>query len=490
MRSLTRFIHAGVWLCAFALAPCSAAAQPAVVEARERIARGLALFDEGSYDAALAEFRRAYEIAPNHRVLYNIGRVFEMQGDVVRAADYYSRYLAEASATDPRRREVDERLARQQARIGRVRIETDVPGAEILIDGELAMDPRGVPLRTPLAEPIALRAGFYRIGARAHGRAPAEREIDVAGSVEQAITFELPPLPRPSSLRIRSAVPGVTISVDGVEEGETPFARTIAVDPGVHRVRASRVGYESEERIVEAEPGSELEVEFDLHVDPDALRRVGSRLRLRLPAARRRVSLDGLPMEDDVALVPPGAHALAIEVEGRTPTALTVDLVAGEELTVTPALAWTGDAREQRVSEADLLRTLGWIGVIGGIAIAAGMGVFTVDAHTNVENHLERHMNLQERIERCPRAECPMGESMLAESGDRLARLEAARLGGLLASAFGVIVAAVGVGLVLGAPSNEAIDESASARIRIEPQLALLPGIRPEWSAGVRLSVW
>ena len=48
--------------------------EPALGEARERFQRGVDLYKEGSFDAALAEFNKAYELAPNFRVLYNMAQ--------------------------------------------------------------------------------------------------------------------------------------------------------------------------------------------------------------------------------------------------------------------------------------------------------------------------------------------------------------------------------------------------------------------------------
>src|SRR5262245_45434901 len=48
---------------------------PAVDEARARYARATQLWDEGHHEGALVEFRRAYELTHEYRVLYNIAQV-------------------------------------------------------------------------------------------------------------------------------------------------------------------------------------------------------------------------------------------------------------------------------------------------------------------------------------------------------------------------------------------------------------------------------
>ncbi|MCZ7680629.1 MAG: hypothetical protein M5U28_18420 [Sandaracinaceae bacterium] len=77
-----------------------AGAQPSAearAEARTRFERGLELFEEQRYDAALAELSRAYELAPNWRVLFNIARSHAFLGRAVEAVAWYERFLSEGA---------------------------------------------------------------------------------------------------------------------------------------------------------------------------------------------------------------------------------------------------------------------------------------------------------------------------------------------------------------------------------------------------------
>ena len=93
---------------AFALvAPGSVAfAQPAPTaaeraEAATRFKTGLDLFKDGDAQAALIEFRRAYQLAPNYQVLYNIGQVsFQLQ-DYPGALAALQKYLLEGGRNIP-----------------------------------------------------------------------------------------------------------------------------------------------------------------------------------------------------------------------------------------------------------------------------------------------------------------------------------------------------------------------------------------------------
>ena len=69
-------------------------------EAHDRFDRAVRLFGEKDNDAALAEFRRVYELAPNPAVLFNIGLVYAALGRAVEAVDALDRVL-EAPGTVP-----------------------------------------------------------------------------------------------------------------------------------------------------------------------------------------------------------------------------------------------------------------------------------------------------------------------------------------------------------------------------------------------------
>jgi len=62
----------------------AAAAQRKEAEARYK--RALELFNDGSYDAARLELKRAYELAPTYRILYNIALVNVELNDYVGAS--------------------------------------------------------------------------------------------------------------------------------------------------------------------------------------------------------------------------------------------------------------------------------------------------------------------------------------------------------------------------------------------------------------------
>src|SRR5690349_17758223 len=81
--------------------PAPATAAPPVDEARSRFQKGVQLFHEGGYEAALAEFRKAYQLAPSYRLLYNIAQVHYELHDYVSALKSFRQYVVEGGTEIP-----------------------------------------------------------------------------------------------------------------------------------------------------------------------------------------------------------------------------------------------------------------------------------------------------------------------------------------------------------------------------------------------------
>ena len=80
-------------------APDAAAPSKAnVEEAKRRFLRGRELYEENNFQGALVEFRRAYELAPTYRLLFDIGQVYYQLQDYPNALKSFTRFLQEGKA--------------------------------------------------------------------------------------------------------------------------------------------------------------------------------------------------------------------------------------------------------------------------------------------------------------------------------------------------------------------------------------------------------
>jgi hypothetical protein len=159
---------------------------PPTAEAAKHFQRGVTLYNEADYRAALVEFRRAYETTPNAAVLYNIGQTYYQLQNYAAALIALGRYLTEAGPTAPHRREVEATIDTLQTRVGKVAISTSAPGADITVDDELVG-------KTPLDEAVLVSVGRRKITALRDGRVTETRFVDVAAGDTVTVALNADP---------------------------------------------------------------------------------------------------------------------------------------------------------------------------------------------------------------------------------------------------------------------------------------------------------
>jgi hypothetical protein len=162
--------------------------------ARACFLRGVELYEERDFGGAGVEFRRAYELVRNFRVLFNLGRVAVELHDYAAAIDLFTRYLAEGGDQVPaeRRRELQEELNHLRPRVGQIKLLADEAGAEIFLDEVLVG-------ATPIA-PLTVNVGRHRLELRPKQGRPELRVVDVPGA-ETVVVRIARPTAKPVSLR-------------------------------------------------------------------------------------------------------------------------------------------------------------------------------------------------------------------------------------------------------------------------------------------------
>ncbi len=144
-----------------------------IKKAGKHFQRGVTLYGEADYRAALVEFRRAYEVAPNAAVLYNIGQTYYQLQSYAQALTVFQRYLAESGDSVAHRKEVEDTIDILEARVGKLAIAVNLEGCEVTVDDELAG-------KTPIGEPVLVSIGRRKVIAMCEGRAAETRIVEVA----------------------------------------------------------------------------------------------------------------------------------------------------------------------------------------------------------------------------------------------------------------------------------------------------------------------
>jgi hypothetical protein len=441
-------------------------------EARNRFNQGLRLFETGDYTAALAEFKRAYDLIPNVVVMYNIGLVYEATSRPVEAVDALDLALASGGLklTDQQRNHARQVRDEQSSRVAQVMIITDRP-ASIEIDGVEAG-------RTPLAKPLRVPSGAHTISVVASGFLPSRKQVMFAGQVTETLTLTLMPSESTlAHLAVAVSVPGAEVLVNGKSAGFTPLAASIALLPGAARVDVRRAGYRTVSRTVTLDEGATGSVDVTLEEDPTAGATTQGRLRLAFNEPGAEVIVDGAAraIEPDGTLtLPVGPHHLRVQRLGFQPAERALELAADKETSLAVRLAPTLETKSQDQDAARGRSHRAWAAVAGGVAIAGGAAIYAGvtrhdigNAQAALDARLAEEMTMGNRCYYDPNTlskeydahGCP-GEKASFEDDLRFAKLRRNIAYGVVG--LGLVTAAVGTYLLATSSSGGHPDQQTS----------------------------
>ncbi len=176
-------------------------------EAGRHFRRGVELYGEADYTAALVEFKRACALSPNPTAVYNLGETqFQVQ-DYAGALKTFRRYLAEFGPSESHRAAVARAVETLRTRVGYLKVTTVPAGADIAVDDEVVG-------RTPVVEPLLVSMGRRKVVASMAGQGSVTEYVDVAAEDHVSVALQLrPPAVSPSPASAAEA-PGAT-NADG-----------------------------------------------------------------------------------------------------------------------------------------------------------------------------------------------------------------------------------------------------------------------------------
>ena len=449
-------------------------------QAAQRFDRGLSLFNEGDNAGALAEFKQTYALLPNPLVLYNIGLVYAAMGRPVDAVDALIPVIDSATLSSGQREQAQKTLADQRQRIGRVSVTTVPDGARIDVDGvEVA--------RTPLTAPLRVAEGSHVIGAVAEGYAHARKEIIVAGNADATVAFELVlgSAKRPANLTIRSRTNDAEVVLDDQAIGKTPLATSVSVPAGKHSVELRRPGYHPSRQDVIVGEGATGEVALDLVVDSKALLRDGADLTLDSGESNIDLTIDDehLGLYTGPLRLPKGIHHVRLHVAGYVPLEQDVLLDGNKANVLAPRFQPTPETRQAHDSNVRWHRTLGWIGIGGGVAIAGASVALTVVAGSDKSN-AQKDFDAAEALVAGDIGDCNSKvegdlttcNARVLSAQDRVNSAKTKQTIGFVGIGVGAAVLATGIVVLLTGESSHRFDSPQGARARQPRRFAVTPG--------------
>ncbi len=217
-------------------------------EAGAYFKRGVAFFKEANFQAALTQFRGAYELMPSYEVLFNLALCERRLFFYGRAMRTLTQYLMEGGARIPpdRRDAVAREVEGIRALTSPVAVIVEGGPATVLVDEE----PVG---QTPLSELLLLGIGKHKVRAEREGCSPDERVIEVRSGQAQSVQLAPASLTEPVPVELACGTPGTLLSADGAAPVSCPA--TLALPPGSHELIATAPGFVSARTDVLVEPG-------------------------------------------------------------------------------------------------------------------------------------------------------------------------------------------------------------------------------------------
>jgi hypothetical protein len=196
-------------MCGVAAPAAAQTADPSASDANRAAAqdahrRALELFDQGQHAEALAEFKRAYALAPSFRILYNVGLSQAALGDASAAVAAFTGYLREGGERipAPRRAQVEAEIARLSRQLATLDIQVEEPNAEVSVDSQ--------PLeRGPISRQLRLGAGRHVVAVRSADGTLKTQSVTLAAGAEQSLRFQAPSATTPQSPQTSGTAPPV-----------------------------------------------------------------------------------------------------------------------------------------------------------------------------------------------------------------------------------------------------------------------------------------
>lgn len=173
---LVLFLHAGA----------GAQTDPEREQARQEFNRGVTLYQEGAWNAALGAFQEAYRLRPHPSVRVNMANCYERLNRPLEAIFHFESFLDEAgaNATRDQKREVEAALARLRRQVGELTLRVSPDGALVRIDSTETR-------RAPIVEPVRLTAGNHSIEVSLDGYRSVRRQVEVPGGGDANLEVRL-----------------------------------------------------------------------------------------------------------------------------------------------------------------------------------------------------------------------------------------------------------------------------------------------------------
>jgi hypothetical protein len=233
-----------------------APADPKLVEAKRHFDQAVALFNDGDFGGALAEFEASSKIHPSAGVLYNIGLTQKALYRYDEALASLRKYLVDAQKIPKdKRAEVTQLISEIQALLATVTFSITPAGTVVTLDGrELG--------QAPTLGSYGVAAGTHTFDFVAEGWKPAKKELKVVAGQPLTLTVNLEKIPTTGKVRISVKPPLAEVIVDDKPRGPGPLELELPL--GGHTLAVQQAGYTSYQGELVVTAGQSRDVPIEL----------------------------------------------------------------------------------------------------------------------------------------------------------------------------------------------------------------------------------
>ncbi|MCC7385046.1 MAG: PEGA domain-containing protein [Deltaproteobacteria bacterium] len=207
---------------------------------KARLDNGRKAFARGDYEAAIEEFKAAFDIKPTSAALFNIAKSYERMGRYEEAIDYFTQYL-DLDPNAPDKADIEEQIRRLKKsireRFQELSVSSEPPGADIYLDD------RNTGLQGQTNFRFKAAPGPHTLYLDLNGYEPVKREFVMPDDKPLALEFTLKKLENVGFAVINVNVEGARIFIDGAIIGLTPYKQKKALTAGAHQVTIEAAGY-------------------------------------------------------------------------------------------------------------------------------------------------------------------------------------------------------------------------------------------------------
>ena len=286
------------------------------------------------------------------------------------------------------RRRLSVTLKRASGRLASLRIESQLPDAEIVVDGSVVG-------KTPLAAPLPLAPGRRVIELRRQGYRTERRELTAAPGGQARLELDLKPTGAAASsglVHLAISEEDAVVFVDGTPRGSTD--KPFRLPEGRHRLRVERAGFFPRMRYVTVPRGRTLSLDIDLEPTADTRASYRSRTTTQRTLGWVGVAAGAATMGGSAAFL------LVRAKQDRDQTAKVRDLINRlNPDNNDPRCGPSGTSVDACIAERDFAledldairkrEKFGWIG-LGAGALLAGTGAFLLLSNDDPDRYEPR----------------------------------------------------------------------------------------------------